>query len=337
MKGFNKRKVSVFIFWVIIGGIIGYLIVNSIKPVVNISKPVEIRVDSDKFQFINPILYLRTDKSLYSDEFKNLVNELDLSINSDLSDHTADDISVYFRYLNTGHWTGINENELYRPSSMLKVLTLMSTVKLIEYGAISPTQMIQYNPAEDDKQYYKPNDNMVSGHYPVQDLMKVMIVDSDNGANSALLSNESINAEFNDTYKLFRLPNPSAASTTPDFMSVRSYSVIFRTLYNATYLSDNSSEQVLSLLTHTNFTSGLTAGIPKNIVVAHKFGEATDDDVSGSIISRELHDCGIIYYPGKPYLLCVMTKGTDFSKLEGVISGISEIAYDFVSRGGLGK
>jgi len=94
---------------------------------------------------------------------------------------------------------------------------------------------------------------------------------------------------------------------------------------------------VLSLLTHTNFTSGLTAGIPKNIVVAHKFGEATDDDVSGSIISRELHDCGIIYYPGKPYLLCVMTKGTDFSKLEGVISGISEIAYDFVSRGGLGK
>ena len=63
--------------------------------------------------------------------------------------------------------------------------------------------------------------------------------------------------------------------------------------------------------------------LPKNIIVAHKFGE------SGELGKEvQLHDCGIVYSPQHPYLICVMTKGKDFKNLENVIRSISKIAYE---------
>jgi hypothetical protein len=43
---------------------------------------------------------------------------------------------------------------------------------------------------------------------------------------------------------------------------------------------------------------------------------------------RELHDCGIVYLPDNPYLLCVMTKGNDFAKMEKIIEEISRLSYE---------
>ena len=46
---------------------------------------------------------------------------------------------------------------------------------------------------------------------------------------------------------------------------------------------------------------------------------------------RQLHDCGIIYYPNNTYLLCIMTRGKDFKQLESVIAGISKTVYEVVA------
>src|SRR6185437_13516132 len=93
-----------------------------------------------------------------------------------------------------------------------------------------------------------------------------------------------------------------------------------------TYLSPEMSEKALKLLSQTTFTSGIVAGVPKNIPVAHKFGErAYDTDAT-----KELHDCGIVYFPNHPYMLCIMTKGTDFGSLATVLKTISQKTYDEV-------
>jgi hypothetical protein len=42
---------------------------------------------------------------------------------------------------------------------------------------------------------------------------------------------------------------------------------------------------------------------------------------------RQLHDCGIVYAPGKPYLICIMTRGSDFKRLSPVIAQISKQVY----------
>jgi hypothetical protein len=46
--------------------------------------------------------------------------------------------------------------------------------------------------------------------------------------------------------------------------------------------------------------------------------------------SKQLLDCGIIYYPNNPYILCVMTEGTEWGKMEEVISNVSKMVYEEV-------
>ncbi|MHB8709527.1 MAG: serine hydrolase, partial [Desulfuromonadales bacterium] len=71
---------------------------------------------------------------------------------------------------------------------------------------------------------------------------------------------------------------------------------------------------------------GLTAGLPKSIEVAHKFGER--GDLAGAM---QLHDCGVIYHPDTPYLLCVMTRGDQHNQMTAAIAETSRMVYDEVT------
>jgi beta-lactamase class A len=91
------------------------------------------------------------------------------------------------------------------------------------------------------------------------------------------------------------------------------------------------SNQALALLSRADFNYGIKQAIPSSIEVAEKFGErSVIDSRSGRVFSRELHDCGLVYYPDHPYLLCVMTEGPDFNELLATIREISAAAYNFV-------
>ena len=89
------------------------------------------------------------------------------------------------------------------------------------------------------------------------------------------------------------------------------------------------SEHALSLLAQSGYDVGIKAGVPKDVEVAHKFGERSGFE--GDL--KQLHDCGIIYYPENPYLLCVMTQGQNFDDLSATIGMISKMVYEeFDSR-----
>ncbi len=53
---------------------------------------------------------------------------------------------------------------------------------------------------------------------------------------------------------------------------------------------------------------------------------------NGTVTNVEAHDCGIVYYPDSPYLLCVMTRGKDTGQLESIIGKISQITYQFMGE-----
>jgi beta-lactamase class A len=325
MKVTIKSLLIVGIF--LVGCFLGWFFPRTSKtPAVDFA-PVDVRFDSTEYSFINPLIYSRTKKEFFEEEYKGLVATLGTKIDNFKKQGTATDISVYFRDLNSGHWTGINENDKFDPASLLKVVLLVTYLKESLTHPEILAKELYYPGADETGQYYKESEKLTIGNHTVLDLIKAMIVQSDNTAKKILTDNAT--KQFDETYKDFRLPLPSTPSSD-DYMSARSYSVIFRSLYNSTYLPWNFSEQTLSLLSVTAFDKGIVAGVPEGTKVSHKFGERTYEEANGGVEKRELHDCGIVYYPNHPYLVCVMTRGKEFSGLEKVISDISSTIYSYV-------
>ena len=291
----------------------------------------EIRANSSEYKFINPILYSNNDKQNYP-ELKPLLNSINAYVQTATDNKMADSVSIYFRDLNSGHWTGLNEDEQYQPASLLKVAIMLAYLKHVTIDPSFLDKQIYYQAASTTDQYYPPAVTLQSGNYSAEQLIESMIIYSDNSAETALLNADQ--ADFNELLKTFQLPAmPANTSSYADsnFMSAAQYATFFRALYNGTYLPWDLSEQALQLLASTKFDDGLISGVASGTVVAHKFGERTSTLSDGTLIGRELHDCGIVYYPGDPYLLCVMTKGQTFPQLAEVISTISKLVYNYVA------
>lgn len=235
--------------------------------------------------------------------------------------------SVYFRDLNDGPWFGINETESFYPASLLKLPIMMGMFKKAEADSsflekklpydektASLTEDIQAQPLQTGKEY------------TMLQLLEQMMIHSDNAVANMLVQADTpaVLSVYKDLgVKLNVDSNPSDPQLT-----VRQYSSFFRILFNSSYLSRALSERALEILTRTSFTNGLVAGVPKEVKVAHKYGERTWSDSE----SKQLHDCGIVYYPKKPYLLCVMTRGTDFEKQSKLISAISSTVFQSVNQ-----
>jgi hypothetical protein len=131
-------------------------------------------------------------------------------------------------------------------------------------------------------------------------------------------------SEVDRVYSLLDLPRGIPDERPGEFRSILTYASFFRVLYNASYLGADLSERALGLLAQAEFRSGIVEGVPAAVPVAHKFGEHRDD-AAGKV---QLHDCGIVYVPQHPYLLCVMTRGSSFEHLDDAIASISRAVYE---------
>ncbi|MBX4209161.1 class A beta-lactamase-related serine hydrolase [Candidatus Parcubacteria bacterium] len=292
-------------------------------------KPFVVRENSGGYKFINPILVFTIGDKENFPQYAPLEKTLTDYIQNTKAAGKATDVSVYFRNLKNETWTGINEEDKYAPSSMLKVAVLIAYLKLSESDPSLLSKKAFYEEKIDPGQYFKPKHPLATGWHSNEELIKNMIDESDNVSVLTLIDNEKDGVA--KVYHDLELPTPKSP-TDIDFMSARLYSRLFRVLYNGTYLSKDLSERALSILSGTDFDKGIKGAIPASIVVAHKFGERTlYNTTDGRLLERQLHDCGIIYKPENPYFLCVMTRGKNFDALESVISGISDLVYKNVS------
>lgn len=288
----------------------------------------QIRENSSEYKFINPLILVADGRNIEFEEYASLRLKIDKYINNQKSKGNAREVSFYLRNLNSGEWAGVNETSLYAPASMLKVSLLMAYLKLADRNPSILLKKIHYDIVDNaSSQIYKPKYILEPGDYTVEELLRQMITNSDNNALQAL--DNSRPDEFLKIYEDLSLPDLTQASL--DFMSPRAYSRFFRALYNGSYISHLYSEEALGLLSLTNFNEGLVKGTAST-TVSHKFGELTEVDAIGGVKERQLHDCGIVYYPGNPYFICVMTRGDNFSKLSTIIADISKITFDYVSE-----
>ncbi|MDO8585297.1 MAG: serine hydrolase [bacterium] len=287
-----------------------------------------------QYKFINPLLACNATDAVTSAEFRPLESELKSAIQR-LAEGSGATVSLYFKELNSGHQTAINENTRYAPASLLKVPIMMAFYKIAEFKPEILARTLTYAGSVDLnlEENFMPDRFIQPGKtYTVAELIEYMVIDSDN--NAMMLLREVIDElALNEVFIDLGLTVPTVGDD-PDFINVKNYSRFFRVLYHATYLSRESSEKALELLTRDKPFKGIVGGVPSDVTVAQKFGERGFVTSSGDVTDRELHDCGIVYDPDGPYLLCVMTKGrASFEKLTDIIRKISTVVYEYRRRG----
>jgi beta-lactamase class A len=162
----------------------------------------------------------------------------------------------------------------------------------------------------------------------VSELLKLSLAESDNTAYLALfrlLSKEEINGVYESLD--IEINTESADGITYPIVSPKSYTSIFRSLYLASFVNQDSSSYILNILTNSIFKNTIEGGVPSNIDVAHKIGVFKKFDSKDDVYI----DCGIVYVPYRPYILCVFVKNPDENVADQTIAFISKIIYDYIS------
>lgn len=284
--------------------------------------------DDDGYNFISPLLECEAPQHLQFKSVRNTEEAVEKIVQAEHGRGNVTDLSVYFRDLNNGPRFTINEGTKFVPASLLKVPIAMAFLMAAEQDHSLAQRSVSYDGEHlDVTPTFVDFPALEAGKtYTTVELLNRMLVYSDNDAMRLLfeMMPKKVLSEVYGDLSIKEHDDPQ------DEITVVEYASFFRMLYNATYLSKPLSEYLLGILARTEFKDGLRAGIPNSVVISHKFGEREDKERK----VNQLHDCGIVYAPGKPYLICVMTRGKDFNKLAPVITRVSEAVYkNFVIEG----
>jgi len=290
------------------------------------------KVCTSGYKYINPSLWCPGSNVNSKQEYNLLSEKISGYLTQEETSGNLKRGSVYFRDLEDGPTFGINSQEEFVPASLLKVPLMITYLRLAENmpSLLGTKLKFELQAIPNQQQFFKPSHGIEQGGvYSIQELLFDMIAYSDNYSYYLLTEYlSSINPSANEllkTYQELGIIEPN--NDTDQTISTKDYAAIFRTLYNTSYLSKQSSEMALSMLDAADFDKGLVAGVNKDETVAHKFGERSDPP--GNL--KQLHDCGIIYNSKNPYLLCIMTEGNDFNKLLGIIDNVSKMVNDEVN------
>lgn len=294
-----------------------------------ISSTKEVRKNFN-YQFVSPLLECENSMVSQDPNLTTLKKSIEFIIDQEVDSQKISLASIYYRDLANGPWLSINTGEYFSPASLIKVPVMMAYYKEAEKDpSILEKKIINTKSFDYSQQNITPTQTLeIDKEYTIDDLIDRMIIYSDNAAYELLL-------DHIDNIKIYQVYTDldvdiSKAKDDPNgnIITVKDYASFFRILFNASYLNQDMSEKALKLLSQSQYRDGLVAGIPENIVIAHKFGERQFLPSK----EKQLHDCGIVYLSQKPYLLCVMSRGNDFGQIANFIKQISKTVYNEVSK-----
>lgn len=231
-------------------------------------------------------------------------------------------IGVYFEYLPSGSSIGANDNLEVALASLIKTPLVMGVYRQIEQGKVKKDDTLTIKKEELDPKFGDLWKKGAGTRLTVEEAINYTLIKSDNTAANTLASIVPTTTIDNVFDSLDISTNKEGEITV---ISPKSYSSIFRSLYLSSYLKRDSSNEILNILTRTDFHDMITAGIPDTVKVSHKVGIFN----SATNTHRGYSDCGIIYIPQRPYLLCIMAK-TDKEQTKKHMQHLSKMVYGYM-------
>lgn len=239
--------------------------------------------------------------------------------------------AFYIRDLEDGPVASLFPDEAFAPASLLKLPVAMA---VFDFAAEDPSilaRQVNYSRAGvsnfsvPGQNFAFATDLKADTSVALRELLRGSLTYSDNLAFFLVL--EQMNFVIPDGQRALRRSAQELGIIDPpagaeDVLTVHNYAALFRSLYRASYLGQTDSNEILTWMAVSPFDIGLAAGLPKQVKLAHKFGER-----GGEGKPKQLHDCGIVYLPGNPYQICVMSQGPEWAPLERFIATASSTTY----------
>ncbi|QQG49940.1 MAG: serine hydrolase [Candidatus Berkelbacteria bacterium] len=280
---------------------------------------------ADKYPYLS--------KRLFAENVNNIVINF-VPLRAKLRDyvaHAPKRTGVYFEYLPTGVSIGVNEKDVFFSASLVKLPTVMRFYKLIDEGKIKSSKPITLKDEYIDKGFGELWRRGSGAQVSTQELIDAVTKTSDNTAFRAI---QDLIKPFNtyqddkhslrDVYNYLDITEDEAggnAGITP-----KNFSSILRSLYLSAYLPYSLSNEILKDLSESEFNDWLPEPLPQEIKIAHKFGLYNAEPHEFAVHS----DCGIVYYPQRPYVLCVMVNTYDGAVAQKEIRDLSKSVYDYI-------
>ena len=272
----------------------------------------EFRANVMKYPLLSPRI-LRDTHTDFIFNFLDLRTKLHEKIDS-----WGTDFALYFEYLPTGTSININANNDFYAASLFKLPVVMAYFRHKERDPGIDHKTVKLTQDMIDSRYGDLWQKGVGYEIGMDEAAELALVKSDNTAAEAL-SPAITQEDFDNVYQGLDI-NINIASQGA-ILNARNYAAILKALYFAAVLTRDDSQKILDYLSNTDFNDKLVAGVPAGVKVAHKIGVIDPDSY---------RDCGIVYVPNRPYIICMVSKGTE--QLAQVrMKEVSQLIYDNVS------
>ena len=280
--------------------------------------------------FLNPALSVLDKKNLIVD-----FQDLRVLLTDKYEKRNDYMVSIYFEYFPTGANISINKDEKVWPASLIKIPVAMAIMKKVQDNKWKLTNELVVLDDDKDSEYGDLYKTPSGSTFTIQRFLEESLIDSDNTAHFVLLRNLD-GGELEDVYVHLGMDDvidalkkaPSKIQEVDNRITAKRYSIFFRSLYNATYLDQKHSEIFLSTLSKAP-RDLVGEGIPQEVPFVHKTGIRVDEAVRA--------DSGIVYAPGRPYLLTVMIQKKGKGELveeeiNKLFKQIGEEVYTYVTQ-----
>jgi hypothetical protein len=325
---FEPRWFAIIIFFIVglfLGGLVLFIWIFNGGRLYGIQK---IHQSGGNYKFTNPLLAVNVDQPVQFLQTDNLKNQISALLDKSQKSGQLTAASFYFQDLESGRWFGLNEDLTYSPGKFLKVPIMIGYFKAAETDPTILQKQLVYTTQPGDTNTSNQVDLQEGESYPVSDFIKDMIIDDSDS--SAIILFDNIDKNYlNEVYSDLGI-NYHEDKTSDDYINIKQSALFYRVLYNSTYLNPNYSEQALDIISRGDVGLGTALTLPNNITVAHR--NRGRQIIQNSAKLEEVNDCGIIYYPGHPYILCGLAMGKNLDAVNNLFSQASQIVFKDMSE-----
>jgi beta-lactamase class A len=232
-----------------------------------------------------------------------------------------------------GHVYEFNSDEVYSSASLIKIPILIEGFRQVEKGILRLDQQIrveEYSKAGGAGVIHVLSPGMV---LTINDLMTLMIIVSDNTATNILIDligkdsiNDCIHSLGLSCTKLARhmMDLDAIRQGKNNLTSAADMVVLLKIINEGSFLSEESRQEILYMMSHQQFNHKLPAFMDLDkVFVANKTGELPAIE----------HDCAIIGYQGKTvYVAVLIDEIAEKESARYVLNRIGKLIYEYIIK-----